>query len=70
MATGEVNIPWSKEVTLEIERATDVEASTWHGWFKDEKYKEYEKQITLRDELLCGWAAGAAGVCHRLGEPP
>ena len=65
MATGEVKIPWSKEVTLEIERATDVEASTWHGWFKDEKYLDYEKQITNIFHDLCR-ENGAAPVAPQV----
>jgi Ca2+-binding EF-hand superfamily protein len=32
-------------VVVEIERAKDCQSSTWHGWFDEKKYNQYEEKV-------------------------
>jgi Ca2+-binding EF-hand superfamily protein len=36
---------FAKTVTVEIERAKDCHSSSWHGWFDEKKYNQYEEKV-------------------------
>jgi Ca2+-binding EF-hand superfamily protein len=38
-------MPASHGVVIEIERAKDCQSSTWHGWFDEKKYNQYEEKV-------------------------
>jgi Ca2+-binding EF-hand superfamily protein len=38
-------MPASHGVIVEIERAKDCQSSSWHGWFDEKKYNQYEEKV-------------------------
>lgn len=44
--------PFLKNITIEIERSKDCHNSTWHGWFNEKKYDDYESRVRNMVEKL------------------